>query len=142
MSPKAGAPDLLLQKARVLSIADEVEAWLGLDWLRVVHLFNENENGEDQMAHAVAKPAYRYAEITWNLYTVMAAEDRTLYLSCIHEYVHVLTGPIDKHLALTKAHVLEALETSVENVAQAIGSALLSDPPEALRRKTHLETLG
>lgn len=129
---RAGAPDLELQKARVLSIASEVQTWLGLDWLHIVHLFNENDNDEDEMARAVGKWQYRYAEITWNLYTVMAAEDLTLIKTAIHEYVHVLLAPIDKHIPLSKPHVTEANEFAVESVAQAIVRALRTPPPDAL----------
>jgi hypothetical protein len=130
----AGAPDLEMQKARILAIADEVEKWLGLDWLEVKHFFNESNNDEDpdEMAHTVGKMQYLYGEITWQLYAVLQAEDLTLIKTMVHEYVHVMMAGIDKYLPLTKPYVTDANEFAVESVTRAIVRALRTPPPEAL----------
>ncbi len=132
MARAATLKELARQKARILSIASAVEKWMGLDWLDLKHLFNENEHGDDVLAQTVAKWQYRYAEITWNLYNVMMVEDETLYGTMIHEYIHVLLAPLDEHLPLTKPHVTKQNEFAVESVAQALLHALRTPPPKAL----------
>jgi hypothetical protein len=113
-------PDLQAQRGRVLRMAKIVEDRLDLGWLDVRHFFSEAEP-KDAMAETASQWKYRYAEVTWYLYAVLRASDRSLFATVVHEYVHVLIAPIE-HFLPPKASDLD--EFAVESVTRALMSAM------------------
>lgn len=133
MARKAEFPEREMLTALVLEVCDEVEIDLDLGWVQVSHVFCDSMAGEESddlettAAVTLASWEYRTATITWYLPMVACMHRDRIKLCAIHEYVHVLLGPIKEHIKTT-SHALKLEELATENVARAIVSALAATP--------------
>lgn len=129
MARKAHLEDQDEQEQRVLAICDRIEDELGLDWIDVSHAFHTQLRGEDSgdgqedvettAAVTVANWKYRTAAITWYLPMVATMSDGGLYEVAMHEYVHVLMGPLAGHIS-TKPNVHDLEEFTTECIARCM----------------------
>lgn len=111
------------EKARINALGLKYQVLLGLEWLTIVHVFDEKVAEDTTLASTVANWEYRNAAITWNLPAVARVLTATLESTMVHEMVHVLLNPVESHLP-DKPHVIACKEFAVESVARAIVCAL------------------
>jgi hypothetical protein len=117
----AKTPDTSSIEQRVLTAARDVERRLDLGWMTVTHKFDPRSCAEGTIAETFVDWQYRQASIVWNISGVMALDRDDLYLTAVHEYVHVLVAPFWESVPKkVRAEYHKLMELSVENVARAI----------------------
>lgn len=105
---------------RVLLMAARLEERLGLRWIDIKHHFSTTPaDSQATTCDTEAFWKYRYAILTWNLNSVAACTDEQLKRVAVHEYVHVLMGPLKDHIK-TGPLVDEMEEFSTESIARVI----------------------
>lgn len=106
---------------RVREFADDWEPLLDLPGISVTHKFHDRyfdeENLDTTAANTVYQWEYRQAVIHWYLPTVARMDDNDIEMAVVHEYAHLLTGPV-RDLITSNKH--ERLELATENVARAL----------------------
>jgi hypothetical protein len=106
---------------RVLALAQAWEPRFDLPGIAVEHRFHETmldpENGDTTAAVTKAVWQYRFAIIHWYLPNIAGMSDDDLENTVVHEYVHVLLGPLANHI---KASGNDLNELATENVARAL----------------------
>lgn len=117
-------------KARVLRIARKVEKYMDMSPWDIEHQFHdgfyEDHVQADEYgttcATTVNRWEYRMARIQWFLTTVAMQSDEKLEEVMVHEFCHVLLGPMH---SVIKAgdHCSKLEELATENVMRAIRSA-------------------
>ena len=108
------------QIQRILRVANRLQIELQLEWIHINHRFNEAPHEEGNLAVSETQWEYRQADITWALTDVAAASDEELEKICIHEYMHILLGPLEEFLP-KKSQKQE--EFAVESLTRAIMAA-------------------
>ena len=116
-------------KARVLRITGEIESWLDLGGIDIKHQFHdghyEDHTQEEEYgvttATTIVRWEYRFARIQWFLASVAIATDDELYRVALHEYVHVLMGPLQD--CFKSNHMAKLEERATEDIFRAIASA-------------------
>jgi Zn-dependent protease with chaperone function len=114
-----------MHKARVLMIAERVQADMHMEFWDIEHQFHdgvyEDHLQEDEysttMACTVTRWPYRLARIQWFLGTVARCDDDNVEDVMEHELAHVLLGPM--HAAM-KTGKEDQEEMATENVAKVI----------------------
>jgi hypothetical protein len=94
MGRKKPVRDQEVIEGRVAAVTAQLEAEFDLGWLVITHRFNETSNADRVVAETIADWEYRQASIHWYLPVVANLSDEELLETAIHEYVHVLLGPI------------------------------------------------
>ena len=126
MGKKAEVRDREAIEARVIAMANEIEGLFGLGWIDIKHHFSTAK--PDEQASTCETDAiwkYRYAKLTWNYDCVAATTDQQLREIIVHEFVHVLMGPIKEHIK-TADYVVELEEFATESIARVL-LALMGD---------------
>ena len=105
----------------ILAIAARWEPLLDLPGIAVEHRFHEAmldpENGDSTAAVTKSVWQYRFAIIHWYMPNVVGMSDDDLENTVVHEYVHVLLGPLAAHI---KNSAADLNELATENVARAL----------------------
>ena len=105
----------------MLSITAAVEAALGLDWIAVKQRFNMDPADEDATTCATDTIwKYRYAHMTWNLNSVASCTNQQLFEVAVHEYVHVMMGPLKDRILPDEPWVVDLEEFVTETIARSI----------------------
>ena len=99
MTRKSQLPHQELLENRVLAICHRLEELLDLQWQEIAHVFNRGGDDDTGTAcTASAKWQYRLATLTWNLDALVSQTDEQIEEIAIHEYIHILCGPIQEYL--------------------------------------------
>src|ERR1022692_733835 len=100
MAQKAQLPDQKALEQRVETICTRLEEWFDLGWQEIAHIFNRggDDDNSDTACTASAKWQYRLATLTWNLDALVSQTDEQIEEIAVHEYIHVLCGPIQEYL--------------------------------------------
>ena len=101
---------------RLRDIIDRVEPILDLPGVTVTHRFRSGFHDEDHLVAAVTETLWQYrrAVVDWYLGKVASESEDDLLNLVVHEYVHVLLGPIKERLKdrkstrLNSSHVSES----------------------------------
>ena len=106
---------------RVLSICQAVEDVLGMGWWDVRQRFN-TDPGDDQATTCETDTIwkYRYAHMTWNLNSITGCTDQQIMEIAVHEYVHVMMGPLKNHILPDEDYVTDLEEFVTETIARSI----------------------
>jgi hypothetical protein len=92
---KSNAFNRDMHERRVLEVCGELEDRLQLGWIEITHDFTNGKPDEQAtICETDASWKYRIAQLSWNISMVAASTDRGLWDCAIHEYVHVLMGPL------------------------------------------------
>lgn len=112
-------PQYETAKATVLRLAEKWQALLGLDRIKIEYVFVESfhDDGHSVIADTEAFWEYHLAKIRWFLPAMIRETDEGIEEDLVHELVHVLLNPIERHVP-TKLD--EQKEFTVESVTQAI----------------------
>lgn len=83
----------------------------------VIHVYLETEGEEKILAETKCQWEYHQATIRWYLATAAGQEDEWIEGTVVHEFVHILTAPMEAALPNSQAKVIEF---AVESIARAI----------------------
>lgn len=109
---------------RITMMVNELVEAMGLEWLDVHVMFDENGD-RDAVAKSSCDWQYRRILITWTLQESANLPDDELRLTAIHELCHALVEPLwDSHPGKGKAHVAKLGELVTENMARVVRSLL------------------
>jgi hypothetical protein len=108
-----------LTVARIQAMCDEWEPYFDLPGINVEHRFLDTRLDEELLtaADTEVKWQYRWAVIRWYVPAVVGVPDEELRGIVVHEYAHVLLGPIVDRL---RSGSDELNELATENVARAL----------------------
>lgn len=106
-------------KKRVQSFIDKWFTTLGLGWWRVdMQWYQSKDDDEiDTAARTTWRWQYRTASINWYLPILAEMNDEKLEATVVHEFAHILTGPMVQN-APEENHQL--MEYGTETVARAL----------------------
>lgn len=113
-------PDRYLETVeRIRHYVAEWEGVLDLPGVEVIHRFIETvrDDEEGTAADTEVKWQYRRATMRWYLPVLIGTPDDELESILVHEYCHVLLGPLASHL---KPNSVDFEEFAVESIARAL----------------------
>ena len=107
---------------RVVRFSKEIAEWLNLEHTDVRISFNRDTGDPDfpdTACETAAKWEYSSATMTWNLDNIVGTKRHQLEELILHEYVHILLGPLDEYIP-NKAHATARCEFVTENLARLL----------------------
>jgi len=108
-------------KRTIRTLAAEWEPRLDLPGILVAHRFHnkwfDDDNSDTTVANTVARWEYREAVIHWYLPSAVRLARSDLEMVLVHEYVHVLLGPIRESIP---GEHMDRLELATESVCRAL----------------------
>ena len=117
---KANVHDRERQEQRILSLCAELQPALSLEWITVVHRFSEERDSEQAtLCETEVEHKYHQATMKWHLVLASGATDESIWETAVHEYVHVMLGPIHDKLKAGEWAVADE-EFATETVAVAL----------------------
>lgn len=102
------------------------EPLLDLPGVTVQHVYLETYSDEHTVC-ADTQPLWQYrtAKIRWYMPAIARLTDAELEVTVVHEYVHILLGPVQEHLLAKHGDLLEMV---TENVARALIRTYMEAP--------------
>ena len=108
-------------KAEILEKSDRWRTAMDLGWLAIDHTFVEGFSEEDAQTICETNShwEYREARIRWYMASASRLTEKELDLTVLHELVHTITDPMEKH-------VKNAYSEQCEYVVTCISKAILA----------------
>ena len=108
-------------KTEIVHTSDRWQTLMNLSWYTIDHTFRESFNEEDPQIIAETEGHWEYREgrMRWYLARVSGLTPEELELTVVHEMVHLLTEPMEKHLT-------NAFTEHCEYAVTCISKALLA----------------
>lgn len=112
-------PQYKATKKTILALCKKWEGLIDLSWVTLEHRFSETYRDDDHLTVADTEAfwEYRAARITWYLPSVVRLDEKGIEGCLVHELVHVLLGPIERHIPNKRN---EQSEFAVESVSRAL----------------------